>query len=235
MTHSNRALSASLARFGGVLLALVLIVAGMAWIGYMQDHAGDPQELAIPVSDSDWFQGGKDASVVLVEYSDFQCPACASYFPVMTALEQAYGDKLKIVYRNYPLTQLHPHAQLAAQAAEAAGLQGQFFAMHDLLFGNQKTWSAEADPTNTFIAYAEALKLDVARFTTDLTSDGVKDSIREDVLGRTRANVASTPTFFLNGFKIENPQGLDPFKAVIDAALNSTTPTTTTDTSVTVE
>lgn len=216
-------------RISAILAGIVIIVAGMAWIGNAQDRAGDPKTLSVPANDSDWFEGGKDASVVLVEYSDFQCPACAAYFPVMKGLQEAFGDKLKIVYRNYPLSSLHPNAQLAAQAAEAAGIQGKFFVMHDLLFGNQKTWSTEADPTNTFIGYATSMGLDIEKFKTDLTSDETFRAVRDDIRSGDASNVDSTPTFFLNGVQIEkNPQGLEPFKALIDAAL---APTAATDSS----
>lgn len=235
MSFSNHALFGRISRILGVLATLVVIVAGMVWIGNMQDHANDPQALTVPVSDSDWYEGGKDATVTLVEYSDFQCPACASFFPVLQGLLQNYGDKLKIVYRNYPLTQLHPNAQLAAQAAEAAGMQGRFFDMHDVLFSTQKDWSGLANPTDNFIAYATQIGLNVDQFKTDLTSSGVKDAIAQDVRGGNRSNVDSTPTFFLNGLQItSNPQGLAPFMTLIDAALNpapaadtSATPTTT--------
>ncbi len=206
-------------RITTILAGIVVVVAGMAWIGNAQDHANDPQTLSVPVNDSDWFVGNKDASVVLVEYSDFQCPACGAYFPVVKGLEEAYGDKLKIVYRNYPLTTIHPNAQLAAQAAEAAGIQGKFFLMHDVLFGNQKTWSAEADPTGLFLGYATSLGLDVEKFKTDLTSDAVLSAIKDDMNGGNAANINATPTFFLNGMEIKSPQGLEPFKALIDAAL----------------
>lgn len=208
-------------RIATILAAIVFIVAGMAWIGNAQDHANDPQMLSIPVTDSDWFEGGKDAAVVLVEYSDFQCPACGAYFPVVRGLTEAYGNKLKIVYRNYPLTSLHPNAQLAAQAAEASGIQGKFFPMHDLLFGNQEIWSKETDPTAIFVSYATSLGLDVEKFKTDLTGKDVIDAIKNDVNGGDAAKVSATPTFFLNGAQItKNPQGLEPFKALIDAALN---------------
>lgn len=213
-------------RISVILASIVVIVAGMAWIGNAQDRAGDPKTLSVPANDSDWFEGGKDASVVLVEYSDFQCPACAAYFPVMKGLQEAFGDTLKIVYRNYPLTSLHPNAQLAAQAAEAAGIQGKFFVMHDLLFGNQKTWSAEADPTNTFVGYATSMGLDIEKFKTDLRSDETFRAVRDDLRSGDDSNVDSTPTFFLNGVQIEkNPQGLEPFKALIDAAIASTATT----------
>lgn len=219
---------ARLGRITVVLASIVLIVAGMIWLGNVQDRAEDPQTLTVPVNESDWFQGGKDAQMVLVEYSDFQCPSCAAYFPVLTNLERIYGDNLKIVYRHFPLSSIHPHAKLAAQAAEAAGKQGQFFAMHDYLFLQQKTWSNESDPTNTFISYAETLRLNKEQFIDDLTSATVKDAIAEDILSGNQSNVDSTPTFFLNNVMIEGPQGMEAFQAVIDAALAKTTNTTET-------
>jgi len=209
-------------RITAIMAAIVVIVAGMAWIGSAQDHANDPQSLSTPVSEGDWYEGGADAAVTLVEYSDFQCPACGAYFPVMQGLHEAYGDTLKIVYRNYPLTSLHPNAQLAAQAAEAAGMQGQFFLMHDLLFGNQQMWSGTLDPTETFVGYATSIGLDVEQFKIDLKGNETFNAVKEDIRSGDKAKVNSTPTFFLNGVQItKNPQGLEPFKTLIDTALNS--------------
>lgn len=215
-------------RISTVFAGIVLVVLAMIWMGNRQDHANDPQKLEVAVSDQDWFEGGKDASVVLVEYSDFQCPACGAYYPIVKGLHDAYGDKLKIVYRNYPLTEVHPNAQIGAQAAEAAGLQGKFFEYHDMLFLNQKAWSLEEDPTGTLTGYAKTLGLDEAKFTSDLTSDAVKKSVKEDLDGGTKSNIQGTPTFFINGFKIENPNGLEPFKTLIDNALNPTDSTSST-------
>ncbi len=204
------------------LAAIVAFVAVMAWIGNAQDHANDPNELAVPVNAQDWFVGGADAPVTIVEYSDFQCPACAAYYPVMKELTAAYGDQIKIVYRNYPLTQIHPNAQLAAQAAEAAGIQGKFFELHDFLFEDQNVWGKVEDPTEMFVAYAARLELNVDQFRTDLTSSAVRTAVAEDVRGGNSANVSGTPTFFLNGFQIDSPQGLQAFTDVINAALAET-------------
>ncbi len=202
-----------------MLAAIVVFVAGMAWIGNVQDHANDPQLLTVAVNDQDWFEGGKNASVTIVEYSDFQCPACAAYYPVMKELNAAFGDQIKIVYRNYPLTQIHANAQLAAQAAEAAGIQGKFFDMHDLLFAGQSTWSTLPNPADTFTSYATSLGLNIDQFNADLTSSAVRTAVADDVRSGMSANVTGTPTFFLNGERIENPQGLQPFTELINAAL----------------
>ncbi len=217
-----------LSRIATVLAAIVVFVAGMAWIGNIQDHANDPQMLTVPVSDQDWFVGGANAPVTIVEYSDFQCPACGAYYPVMKELSAAFGDQIKIVYRNYPLTQIHPNAQLAAQAAEAAGIQGKFFEMHDFLFQDQNVWSDVEDPTEMFVAYAATLQLNVDQFRADLTSSKARDAVTEDVRGGKSANVSGTPTFFLNGVLIDSPQGLKAFTDVINTALTASV--TTTDT-----
>lgn len=203
------------------LAAIVAFVAFMAWIGYAQDRANDPQSLTVAINEQDWFEGGASAPVTIVEYSDFQCPACAAYFPVMKELLSAYGDQIKIVYRNFPLTQIHPNAQLASQAAEAAGMQGKFFEMHDLLFANQSAWSTLADPTETFIAFATNIGINIDQFRTDLTSSAVRTAVAEDVRGGMSANVTGTPSFFMNGVLIENPQGLQPFTTLINAALTA--------------
>lgn len=222
--------SSSFGRIGrilGILACLVAFVGFLAWVGNAQDHANDPATLAVAVSDSDWSRGSASAPITLVEYSDFQCPACAAYYPVVKQLHEAYGDQLRIVYRNFPLTQIHPNAQLAAQAAEAAGNQGKFFEMHDALFEGQRTWSGLADPTDTFVGYAYALGLDLEQFQADLTGTAVKQAIADDLASGTRSNVDSTPTFYLNGTEITaNIQGFDLFKAVIDAELEKTSPPT---------
>ncbi len=203
------------------LTAIVALIAFMAWIGYTQDHANDPQPLTVAVNDQDWFEGGASAPVTIVEYSDFQCPACAAYYPVMKELIAAYGEQIKIVYRNYPLTQIHPNAQLASQAAEAAGIQGKFFEMHDLLFENQHMWSDLADPTEAFIAFATNIGINVDQFRTDLTSSATRTAVAEDVRSGMSTNVSGTPSFFLNGVLIDSPQGLQPFMNLINATLTA--------------
>jgi protein-disulfide isomerase len=201
------------------LAAIAAFVAFMAWIGYKQDHANDPQVLTVAVTDEDWYKGGATAPVTLVEYSDFECPACAAYYPVMEKLNADFGDQVKIVYRHYPLTQIHANAQLASQAAEAAGIQGKFFDMHDILFENQATWSAIKDPTETFVEYATRLELNVDQFRTDLTSSAARTAVAEDVRGGRSANISGTPTFFLNGVQIDTSRGLQSLTEAINAAL----------------
>ncbi|MFZ2200130.1 MAG: thioredoxin domain-containing protein, partial [Microgenomates group bacterium] len=124
--------------------------------------------------------------VTLVEFSDFQCPACLSVQAPLKDLLKKYDGKITFVYRYFPLTQIHKNAQMSAQAAEAAGLQGKFWEMHDKLFETQTEWEGITNPTETFIKYAETLGLDIAKFRVELESQVVKDAIQVDVSAATR-------------------------------------------------
>jgi protein-disulfide isomerase len=147
-------------------------------------------------------KGNPEATVTLVEYSDFQCPACAAFQPVLKELMAAYGDKLRFEYQHYPLP-IHNFSQQAAVAAEAAGQQGKFFEMHDKLFENQKEWSGSATPQAFFIKYAQDLGLDVELFKTHLKSSVLRDAVRDDLNKAKELSLTGTPTFFLNGQKME--------------------------------
>lgn len=181
-----------------------------------------------PVTTEDHVAGATTAPAVLVEYSDYQCPACGSYYSVVKNLQKKYGDRLALVYRNFPLTTLHQYAQLGAQAAEASGMQGKYWEMHDLLFENQATWSKSAnanDVKKSFSDYANQLKLDVTKFNSDLTSSAVANRVDRDVQSGNAMSISGTPTFFLNGKKLTNPGSEDAFSAIIDGVLSGTTNT----------
>ena len=144
-------------------------------------------------------KGSETATNVLIEYSDFQCPACASYQGVLKTIADELSDKVKIVYRHFPLESIHPNAKIAAQASEAAALQNKFWEMHDKLFDNQSAWSGEKNPEEKFFQYATELGLDLEKFKNDLQSDSVKNKVNEDALLAETLGLNSTPTFFLNG------------------------------------
>jgi len=171
------------------------------------------------ISASDWQQGGgSTAKATLIEYADFQCPACASYYSVVKQLTQDFGDSLRVVYRYFPLQQ-HQYGRLAAYAAEAAGKQGKFWEMHDMLFGNQSDWADSSDAESIFIGYATTLGLNVDQFKTDLHSDSVAARVQSDYEGGFTAGVDSTPTFYLNGKKLANPATYNEFKSLISDAI----------------
>lgn len=144
-------------------------------------------------------KGNPDAAVVLVEYSDFQCPACAQFQPVVDEIVATYGDQLRFEYRHFPLLQIHPFAEPAARAAEAAGQQGKFFEFHDLLFINQTTWSQSGNPMPFFLQYAEELGLDMEQFTRQMRSSVLRDQVRAQFNEAREYGFTGTPSFLLNG------------------------------------
>lgn len=150
------------------------------------------------VTVEDRIKGNPEAEVRLVEYSDFQCPACAAFEPVLEEVLATYGEQLAFEYKHFPLP-IHPYAAQAAVAAEAAGQQGQFFAYHDLLFDNQAEWSNSATPVVQFRAYAEELGLDLDTFNRHLNATILKDRVRSQMQEGRDLQVTGTPTFFLNG------------------------------------
>jgi len=159
----------------------------------------------------DHIKWSKDKKIILTEYSDFQCPACklwGDYFKELEKSKNADFEKIKnkvtFVFRNFPLTSIHKNAQTAALAAEAAGIQGKFFEMHDALYKNQTKWADLKEPKIYFISLAKELKLDINKFEKDLDSEKVKQKIKKDISSGTRAQVSSTPSFFINGKSISN-------------------------------
>ncbi|HET8883869.1 MAG TPA: thioredoxin domain-containing protein [Candidatus Saccharimonadales bacterium] len=167
--------------------------------------------------------GNADSKVILVEYGDFQCPGCGGAHPTVKALSEKYEDEIAFVFRNFPLTSIHPNALAAAAAAEAAGLQGMYWEMHNKLFENQDAWSniSATDRTEFFANYAKELGLDVETFKTDLASEAVSKKISFDMALGKKAGATGTPAFYLNGEVIEQPVWSDPakFEAAITDAL----------------
>lgn len=161
----------------------------------------------------------ENPKVTLIEYGDFQCPGCGSMFPVVKDLKERYKDRLTFIYRNLPLTNIHPNALAAATAAEAAGLQGKYFEMHDLLFQTQSSWSgaSASERGQIFENYAQQIGLDIEKYKTDLSSQDITTKINRDIsTGRNTFGATSTPTFILNGQKVSsNAEELS--KAVRDA------------------
>ena len=170
-----------------------------------------------PVSTRDHVTGPADARVTLVEYGDYECLSCGEAYPVLKAVRQRLGEQVRVVFRNFPLLETHPHARLAAYAAEAAALQGHFWEMHDLLYENQ-----EALEPDDLIGYAELLKLDLERFDGDVGSRAVAERVRSDLLGGVRGGVNGTPTFFINGQRYEDSWMARPLFQALEAALAET-------------
>lgn len=203
----------------GVLAGIVFAVWHAAKSIPIPGTAGG--DLSVPVGEGDNIKGPADASATLVEYSDFQCPACGSFYPVLKQLFADSKDKVRFVYRNFPLKSLHPNAELAAHAAQAAALQGKFWEMHDKLFEGQAKWSGMSGTgaREVFLGYAGELGLDKARMDKDMDGDAVKSKVQSDVDGGNRAGVNSTPTFYLNGKKLTGFRSVDEFRAAVLSAI----------------
>jgi protein-disulfide isomerase len=165
-------------------------------------------------------QGNPDAPIQLVEYGDYECPFCGQAYWSVKAVQEALGDDVLFVFRNFPLAQAHPHALAAAQSAEAAGLQGRFWEMHDVIFEHQDM----LDEANLF-RFAEALGLDMERFARDFASPEVAEKIRADFLSGARSGVNGTPTFFVNGERYDGSWAPQDFVAALSGLLsNAVTP-----------
>jgi protein-disulfide isomerase len=158
--------------------------------------------------------GSRDSKVVIVEFSDFQCPACAAAHLIVKQVVDMYGDKILFAYRHFPIVTAHPHALKAAEAAEAAGEQGKFWEYHDLLFSNQENLSDE-----DLISYAKRLGLDLKKFEDALRSEKFKDKVTADMDGGGKIGIRATPTFFINGERHQGVIDLEKFKSLIDAEL----------------
>lgn len=168
------------------------------------------------IADSDWVKGNKEAKIVLIEYSDFQCSACANYALIMKQLIQDFGNEIAFVYRHFPLKQNHRNAELAAWASESAGKQNKFWEMHDIIFEKQKEWENSGNAEEYFREYAQALNINIEQFGKDINSEEVKNKVENDFQSGLRSGINSTPTFFLNGNKIKNPRNYEEFKNIIN-------------------
>ncbi len=218
------------------LIIIVVLVAavGGAWLFQRSSRqATNANAIAIAIANESnpgseppgaqppWVRGNDKAPVTVEEFADFQCPSCGYYYPELKKIESEFGDNLRVIFRERPLVPPHEHALMAAQAAEAAGLQNRFWEMHDKLYENQKTWSEVSDLVPIFVDYAKQIGLDTDRFMKDLNGEAVATRIFQDGKRVHALNVVATPTFYVNGkeAKDENwkPDGL---RAMIKQALS---------------
>jgi protein-disulfide isomerase len=171
-------------------------------------------QLSLSVTDGDHVQGPDDAPLTLVLYGDYECPYTRRSLSAVHAVQQRFGDQLRFVFRNFPLTEIHPHALQAAEAAEAAAAQGRFWEMHASLFAHQQALE-EAD----LLQYARDLGLDTTRFEQDLATHAYLGSINGDVESGLRSGVQGTPTFFINGVLHTASWDQDSLAAVLQRAI----------------
>lgn len=199
---------------GGIVIALVAL---MFW-------AANVSQINPPFSEDsihplDHIKGNASSTVIVVEYSDFQCPACRNYYFAVKELAVEFGDQVAFVYRHFPLNSIHQNAEIAARAAEAAGKQNKFWEMHDLLFEKQAEWSESPNPTALFESYATLVGISVDQFKSDIVSSEVKNLVRAERARAVKIGLQGTPSFFINGEQIQNPGSVADFRVVIKNAL----------------
>jgi protein-disulfide isomerase len=203
------------------LVVLAILAVGFGFWQLSQQSSISPTATAdiLQVQNDDYTKGNANASVVLVEYLDFECEACGAYYPLVKRLSAEYGEKVLFVSRYFPLPG-HKNGMTSALAVEAAGKQGKYWEMHDILFENQRDWGErESSDSAIFEAYAEQVGLNMEQFKQDVNSKEVKNRVTRDRNEANRLGVNATPTFFLNGEKIQNPRGYEAFVALIEKEL----------------
>jgi len=172
-------------------------------------------KLKVPVSANDHVRG-KDGPITLLEYGDYECPFCGKAYPILKEIEKHYDKQLRFVFRNFPLTQIHPFAEIAAETAEFAGAKGKFWEMHDLIYENQSRLSVP-----TLQELVETLGLSLDEYAEAIESQAFAAKVREDFLGGARSGVNGTPTLFLNGERFNGPAKFQPLVVAIDALLQN--------------
>lgn len=170
--------------------------------------------LKVPVTSNDHHQGNEDALITLVEYGDYQCPYCAAAHPIVKQLQKQFGEQLFLVFRNFPLVEIHPHAKIAAEAAQFAGQNDRFWEMHDLIYENQESLSLPF-----LLKHGERLDLSIIDMKIALDKKIYETKINSDFLGGVRSGVNGTPTFFINGQRYNGTYELEELAAAIESVL----------------
>jgi protein-disulfide isomerase len=201
----------------GVLILVVGAMIGLFALANKSSNTPAPQGEAKVIRDTSHKQGS--GSVELVEFGDYQCPACGAAYPNVKQIMKDYDGKVTLYFRNFPLTTVHQHAEISAQAAEAAADQGKFWEMHDKLYETQKEWSEDTDPTVKFAAYAKDLGLDVDKFKKALADEQFKSVVDQDAADGNALGINSTPTFYLNGTKLTGGFDYATLRDAIEAQL----------------
>ena len=211
---------------------IISVISGVVLLGFLfivYSLTNKPVPTNFPnvtkITATDHIKWSPDKKNVLVEYGDFQCPACKEFHQFLTGFEAsgsastAITKKVTFVFRDFPLFQVHPNAYAGAYAAEAAAKQDKFWQMYDLLYQNQKEWASLPNPTDFFLNLAKQLKLDVDKFKTDMNSQAVKNKVGADLQSGNAVGVDSTPSFFYNGKKLDI-QSLDQFIKILQSGSN---------------
>ncbi|MDB5185487.1 MAG: hypothetical protein JWL85_10 [Candidatus Saccharibacteria bacterium] len=203
-----------------VIIIAVIIVAFFGLLFFNKKGANTSNNSTGDITVTNHVYGQSSTGVVLTEYGDFECPACYRFYPIVQELKTKYKDQVSFQFRHYPLLEIHQHALLSAKAAEAAGMQGKFFEMHDLLYQNQPQWTGSTNPTPTFEGFASQLGLDTTKFQADMKSDKVNKTVLADRNEAKKQGYASTPTFVLDGKQLTDVRDdVAYFSKLIDDAI----------------
>lgn len=207
-------------QFIAIMVVVILGLFGVLMLTRKDDPKTSSSSQSSQSEGSNNKVGAGNKKVTLLEFGDFQCPACKSYLPIVQEIKKSYGDDITFQFRHYPLVQIHPNATISARAAEAAAKQGKFFEMHDLLYENQESWASSSNPTSIFETFASQLNLKTDQFKTDMADAGTLAIINADSKIAQATGANSTPSFSINGVKIEkNPTSVEEFKKLIDDAI----------------
>lgn len=205
-----------------IIIGILSVLALFAFLFAAYKFTNAPQNINYPevnkISSSDHLKWSKDKKNILVEYSDLQCPACKNFHVIIKSqieTEKKITAKVTFVYRHFPLIQIHQNAEKAGFASEAAGKQNKFFEYVNMLFSKQDEWAKASDAEKKFESYAKELKLDLEKFKKDSNSKEAKDKVAADKLSGEKADVNSTPTFYLNGKKLDSIRSFDEFKRLL--------------------
>lgn len=209
-------------RFSLILIACVIIFGGILFVSKKDAEAPNGGNGSTE-QESNYTRGENKKNVTLVEFGDFQCPACGGYYPIVEEVVEQFKDDISFQFVNFPLTAIHPNAMLAHRSAVAASNQGKFWEMYNLLYQNQQVWTnlQGAQVANTFRSYAESLELDMDKFDADQKSETTNAIVNADIKKGKDLGVSGTPTFFLDGKKLENPKDAEAFKKVIEEAIKA--------------
>lgn len=214
----------------GTMVVTLLLVVGIAFFfsgdGTQTSGVSPVTDTALLVSDTQNVKGATEsAQVTVVEFSDLQCPACKAAHPLISQLTQKYGDKVKIVYRHFPLESIHKNAKYAAQFAQAAALQGKFWEVVDVLFARQQEWSdlgSKEELNTAFLSYLDGLEIDKTALLAKIEDTSVVQRVEQDTVDGNKIGINSTPTFFVNGVPTSAPQLVTAVESIVATAPEKT-------------
>jgi len=209
-----------------VISLIILSIVGLVILALRSPEEPKSSESTLSISEADkkaittgWTKGPNEAKVVLTEFGDFQCSACKRFEPILAELDKQFAGEFKLVFKHFPLTSIHQNTELAALSAEAAGSQGKFWPMHDLLFQNQEKWAESDHPLDEFLSYARQLDIDVEKFKSDVLQKRFADKISEEQKLAERLKLTGTPSFFINGNPVDISIGVEALKKALSEAI----------------